>query len=256
MDTLTDRVVIVTGAGSGIGAALAEAFSDRGARLTLTARRAERLAETARSCRAETLIVAADLLHAEDRRRIVQETLDRWGRIDILVNNAGAGMYGSFADAAEADWRRLFEINVFAPVFLTRAVLPAMLSAGSGLVVNVASIAGLIAHSDKVTPYVASKHALVGFSRGLAKDLAGTGVRVLAVCPHLTDTEFFKVAPGAREMAPLLARFRDFLDTPRDVARGVVEQLDSDTLIVFPTAKPARAYAKQRDPIPEAAANP
>jgi short-subunit dehydrogenase len=247
METLTDQVVIVTGAGSGIGAALAEAFSHQGARVTLTARRAERLNETARACRAETLTVQADLVREEDRRRIVTTTLERWGRIDILVNNAGAGMYGPFTSGTQEEWRRLFEINLFALVFLTLAVVPGMLAAGSGLVVNVASIAGLMAHSDNVTPYIASKHALVGFSRGLAKDLAGTGVRVLSACPHLTDTEFFTTAPGAGEMAPLLAKSRDFMDTPRDVARGIVAQLGSENLILFPTTKPARAYEKHRD---------
>jgi NAD(P)-dependent dehydrogenase (short-subunit alcohol dehydrogenase family) len=94
---------------------------------------------------------------------------------------------------------------------------------------------------------VASKHALVGFSRGLAKDMAGTGVRVLAACPHLTDTDFFKAAPGAAEMAPLIAKLREFLDTPQDVARGIMAQLDSEELIIFPTPKPAEAYAKHRD---------
>jgi short-subunit dehydrogenase len=247
METLTDQVVIVTGASAGIGAALAEAFSRQGARVTLAARRAELLKQTSRACRAETLIVAADLVRDADRRRIVKTTLDRWGRIDILVNNAGTGMYGAFTSSTEEDWRRLFEINLFAQVFLTLAVLPVMLARGRGLVINLASIAGLMAHSEKVTPYVASKHALVGFSRGLAKDLAGTGVRVLSACPHLTDTDFFKVAPGAREMAPLLAKFREFLDSPQDVARGIMAQLDSENLILFPTPKPAKAYAKHRD---------
>jgi short-subunit dehydrogenase len=247
MDTLTDRVVIVTGASSGIGAALAGAFSRRGARVTLAARRAERLIETARACPAETLIAVGDLVRDEDRRRIVESTLERWGRIDILVNNAGIGMYGPAASASEDDWRGLFEINFFAHVFLTLAVLPVMSAAGGGLVVNVASIAGLMAHAEKVTPYVASKHALVGFSRGLAKELAGSGIRVLAACPHLTDTEFFRVAPGAREMAPLLENLRATLDTPQEVARGIIEQLDSEKPVIFPTPRPAKAYARHRD---------
>jgi short-subunit dehydrogenase len=115
------------------------------------------------------------------------------------------------------------------------------------MIVNMASIGGLIAHSDKVTPYVASKHAVVGFSRGLARDLAGSGIRVLAVCPHLTDTEFFSTSPGAQEMAPVVEKFKSFMDRPEDVARGVLEQLDSDRVVVFPTAKPAKAFEKQRD---------
>ncbi|MGD9281989.1 MAG: SDR family NAD(P)-dependent oxidoreductase, partial [Desulfobacterales bacterium] len=116
-----------------------------------------------------------------------------------------------------------------------------------GLIINIASIGGLIAHSDKVTAYVASKHALVGFSRALASDFKDNEIRVLAVCPHLTDTDFFRTSAGAREMAPIVERYRNFMDTPEDVARGIIEQLDSDRVVIFPTPKPAKAYEKQRD---------
>jgi short-subunit dehydrogenase len=247
MVDLGGKTAILTGASSGIGAALAIAFSRKGANLTLAARRAGRLEQVAQKCPGGVLPLAADLTRDSDRRRIVEQTLERWGRIDILVNNAGMGAYGDFLSAGEEDWRKIFEVNLFALVFLTRAVLPHMQSRGSGIIVNMASIGGLIAHSEKVTPYVASKHAVVGFSRGLAKDLAGSGVRVLAVCPHLTDTEFFAASPGAREMASVVEKFKSFMDRPEDVARGILEQLGSDRLIVFPTAKPARAYEKMKD---------
>jgi len=247
MVDLRGKAAIITGASSGIGAALAVQFSQRGTCITLAARRLDRLKEVARKCPGEVLPLAADLTQDSDRRRIVQQTVDRWGRVDILVNNAGLGIYGDFLSAGEGDWRRIFEVNLFALVFMTRTVLPHMQSRGSGIIVNLASIGGLIAHSDKVTPYVASKHAVVGFSRGLAKDLAGSDIRVLAVCPHLTDTEFFGASPGAEEMAPVVEKFKSFMDRPEDVARGILEQLDSDRLIVFPTGKPARAYEKQKD---------
>ena len=247
MIDLKGKTAIITGASSGIGAALALEFSRRGAHVTLAARRLERLEEVSRKCPGEVFALAADLTREADRGRIVQQTLDRWGRIDVLVNNAGLGIYGDFLAASEEDWRRIFEVNLFALVFLTRAVLPHMESRGGGMIVNMASIGGLIAHSDKVTPYVASKHAVVGFSRGLARDLAGSGIRVLAVCPHLTDTEFFSTSPGAQEMAPVVEKFKSFMDRPEDVARGVLEQLDSDRVVVFPTAKPAKAFEKQRD---------
>ena len=247
MVNLDGKTVILTGASSGIGAALAVALSQRGARLTLAARRLERLRAVAQKCPGEVCALSADLTREDDRKQVVGQTLDRWGRVDILVNNAGLGIYGDFLSASEADWRRIFEVNLFAMVFMTREVLPHMQSQGSGIVVNMASIGGLIAHSDKVTPYVASKHAVVGFSRGLAKDLAGTPVRVLAVCPHLTDTEFFTASPGAQEMGPVLGKLKSFMDRPEDVARGILEQLDSDRLVIFPTAKPAKAFEKQRD---------
>jgi short-subunit dehydrogenase len=247
MTHLADQVVVVTGASSGIGAALAQAFSQQGAKVTLAARRLKQLNDVSRDCLGEVLVVAADLTEETDRQHIIQQTMQRWGRIDILVNNAGQGMYGSFMTTTEADWRQIFEINLFSPVFLTQIILPIMQAQGKGLVVNLASIGGLIAHSDQVTAYTASKHALVGFSRGLARDLADQGVRVLVVCPHLTDTEFFKTSPGAQEMAAVVEKYRNFMDSATDVARGILDQLDSDRLVIFPTPKPAKAYEKQRD---------
>ena len=247
MVNLDGKIVVVTGASSGIGAALARAFSRQGARVALSARRPDRLEETAANCPGETLIVPADLVAQTDREALVAKSMDRWGRIDILINNAGLGQYGDFASTTETQWRQLFEINLFSCVFLTQLVLPIMKAQNQGLIVNMASIGGLIAHSRNVTPYVASKHAVIGFSRGLSKDLEGTNIRVLAVCPHLTDTEFFAVSPGAEEMAPQLEKYKTFMDSPEDVAAGVLNQLDSERLVVFPTEKPAKAYEKQKD---------
>jgi len=247
MVNLNGKVVVVTGASSGIGAALARAFSEEGAKVVLTARRVDRLEATAAMCPGETRIVPADLVKRIHREALVGQTMDRWGRIDILVNNASLGMYGDFASSTEDQWRQLFEINLFSIVFLTRTVLTVMTLQQEGLIVNMASIGGLISHSQRVTPYVASKHALVGFSRGLAMDLEGTGIKVLAVCPHLTDTEFFEASPGAEEMAPQVEKYKSFMDSSEDVAKGIISQLDSERLVVFPTAKPARAYEKQRD---------
>jgi uncharacterized protein len=247
MVNLNGKVVVVTGASSGIGAALVRRFSEEGAKVVLTARRVDRLEATAAMCPGETQVIPADLVEGIHREALVGQTMDRWGRIDILVNNAGLGMYGDFASSSQDQWRQLFEINLFSIVFLTRTVLTVMTLQKEGLIVNMASIGGLISHSNRVTPYVASKHALVGFSRGLAMDLKGTGIKVLAVCPHLTDTEFFEASPGAEEMAPQVEKYKSFMDSPEDVAKGIISQLDSERLVVFPTAKPARAYEKQRD---------
>ncbi|MCG6879838.1 MAG: SDR family oxidoreductase [Deltaproteobacteria bacterium] len=247
MVNLNGQVVLVTGASSGIGKALAGMCSEAGAKVALTARRPDRLEETAAGCSGETLVLPGDLVAEDHRKALADQCIKRWGRIDILINSAGLGMYGDFLSSTEALWRRLFEINLFSTVFLTREVLPHMQDRNQGLIVNIASIGGLIAHSGNVTPYVASKHAVVGFSRGLAMDLKGSGIRVLAVCPHLTSTEFFEVSPGAEEMAPEVEKYKTFMDSPKAVARGIINQLDSERLVVFPTEKPATAYEKQRD---------
>ncbi len=247
MFDLEGKIAVITGASSGIGAALSKGLSRAGARVTLTARRKEKLEAVAAACPGEHLSVTADVTDPQGRRDILERTLERWGRLDILVNNAGLGAYGPFMDTSEEQWRRLFEINFFAPVLLTRGALKIMQAQGEGLIINLASIGGLLAHSDKVSAYVASKHALLGFSRGLVRDLAGTGIRVLAICPHLTATEFFNASSGAREMAPAIEKYQSFMDTPEEVARGILDQLDSDRLVIFPTDKPARVYEKGRD---------
>lgn len=239
--------MIITGASSGIGAALSRGFSKAGARVTLAARRKDKLEATAAECPGDHLSVTADVTDPQGRRDILEKTLERWGRLDILVNNAGIGAYGHFLDTTDEQWRELFEINLFAPVLLTREALKIMQAQGAGLIINLASIGGLLAHSNKVSAYVASKHALLGFSRGLAKDMANTGIRVLAACPHLTATEFFTASSGAEELAPAIQKYQSFMDTPEDVARGILDQLDSDRLVIFPTNKPASVYEKQRD---------
>lgn len=244
---LDGKVAIVTGASSGIGAALTKALAHRGVRLALMARRRDRLEEVAAACDGETLVVPGDVTVYRDRGVLVDATLNRWGRIDLLFNNAGIGAYGSLTKTSEADWRHVFDVNVFGPVMLTQAVLPLMLARGEGVVVNVASIGGLLAHADNLTQYVASKHALVGFSRALAVDLRGTGVRVLAVCPHLTDTELFATARGAEEMADVVEEYRSFMDTPEAVAEGIMGRLESERVVVFPTEMPARAFDRHRD---------
>jgi short-subunit dehydrogenase len=149
-------------------------------------------------------------------------------------------------DSTEADWRTIFEINLFAPVFLTQLVLPTMKKQKSGIIVNVASIAGLFAHMDKVSSYVASKHAMVGFCRGLQKDLPGSGISVYAVCPGLTDTEFFDSSP---QLEPIVSKSRKYMESPEKVAQGIIDQLDSQQLIIFPTESAAKLYEKQHDNI-------
>ncbi len=240
-------MILLSGASSGIGAALARLLLQSGSRVAMLARRGERLKVLAAGHPQTSLALTGDITRPQDRKALVEAATERWGRLDVLINNAGVGHYGDVLEANEQAWRELFEINFFAPVLLAREVLPVMLAQKQGLIVNIASIGALVAHSDKVTPYVASKHALLGFSRGLAKDLAGSGVRVKAVCPHLTATEFFEVSPGAAAMAPEVAKYRSYMDTPGEVAQGILDQLDDDGLVLFPTEKPQAAYQKMRE---------
>lgn len=241
------QVVVITGASSGIGAALAEVFAARGAEVVLAARRQDRLAEAAQACTGDPMMVACDVTRAEDRTRLVDATMARHGRIDVLVNNAGIGLYAPFERTQEADLRAVFEVDFFAAFLLSQAVVPTMRAAGHGAIVNVASTGGLVAHTAGVAAYLAAKHAVVGMSRGLRRDLDGTNITVQVVCPHLTDTDFFGAGIGAEEMRPMAEALRGKMDSSRDVALGTVAQVGSGPFLVFPTPRAEAAFSRFRE---------
>lgn len=185
--------VLLTGASSGIGRALALELARHGARLLLTARREERLAELVTEIRAaggDAEFVAGDITAADLRQRLVERARTQFGELDLLINNAGIGGLGPFADADEARLRRIMEVNFFAPVELTRATLPLLRLGQRPMLVNVGSVLGHRAVPKK-SEYCASKFALHGFSDSLRAELATHGVDVLLVSPSTTDSEFF-----------------------------------------------------------------
>jgi NAD(P)-dependent dehydrogenase (short-subunit alcohol dehydrogenase family) len=192
------KVVVVTGASSGIGAATAEAFARKGARVVCVARRADKLAETVRTCEAaggRAIAVPADVADPDTPELVIKETESAFGPVDILVNNAGLGMALPAATVTMDDVRRVFEVNFFGPVALTLAVLPGMLDRKRGSIVNVTSVSGYVPNPGE-SPYGATKAALSRWAHGLAVEMAGTGVHVGVVSPGPIDTE---MAPGADE---------------------------------------------------------
>lgn len=185
---LRGAVVLVTGASSGIGAATAVRLSHAGARLVLHGRDAERL--TAVAERTGGVPLLADLSDPEQLRAAVAATLRRMGGVDVLVNNAGVGWAGPLAEMSGADVRRLIEVNLVAPVELTRALMPDMISRGHGHIVFVTSIAGRTGVVGEAV-YAATKSGVDAFAESLRFELAGTGVRVGVVVPGVVDTPFF-----------------------------------------------------------------
>jgi 3-oxoacyl-[acyl-carrier protein] reductase len=186
-------VALVTGTGSreGIGFATARVLAREGARLAITStteRIHERAAELAADG-AEALSLPADLTDAAAVRALVAATLDRYGRIDVLVNNAGMARVGlqvrprPFAELDEEDWRRDLEMNLTTAFHVTRAVLPGMLRRGYGRIVNVSSVTGPLVAIPGAVAYGAAKAALEGMTRGLALEVAASGVTVNAVAP-------------------------------------------------------------------------
>jgi short-subunit dehydrogenase len=184
-------VIIITGASSGIGAAAARRFARDGLCLTLAARRVDRLQGVAADVEklgGEALSVQTDVTERADINRMVQSTLDRWGRVDVLLNNAGLSFDEPLADLEPDKIRAEVQVNLIAVIECAQAVLPVMLRQKSGHIINVASIEGLIATPGS-SVYCATKFGVFGFSDALRRQLRGTGIHVSAFCPGYTPSE-------------------------------------------------------------------
>jgi short-subunit dehydrogenase len=220
------KVVIVTGASSGIGQATARAFGRAGARLVLAARRLDRLQALAGEIQAlgtgaEALAVAADLSRQADIQRMVEAARDRFGRVDVLFNNAGFGRLDWLErlDPAE-DIEAQFAVNVLGVVQTTRQVLPLMMAQRSGHIINMASVAGLVA-TPTYSIYAASKFAVRGFSEALRREAAPWGIRVSVVYPGGVATEFGSQAGIRRKTKTTTPAWLRL--SADDVAKEVVE---------------------------------
>jgi NAD(P)-dependent dehydrogenase (short-subunit alcohol dehydrogenase family) len=182
-----NKVVIITGGAGGIGRAAANLFAEAGARVVITGRRPEKLKRVAESS-ANIDFVVADAASPEDSSRTITSTIERWGRLDVLVNNAGAGAILPLEAATPAAIKEIFTANVFGPSLLATAALP-QLKASRGNIVNVSSTFG---HKPAagLSHYAASKAAVEHMTRCWALELADQGVRVNAVAPGPTETDF------------------------------------------------------------------
>jgi NAD(P)-dependent dehydrogenase (short-subunit alcohol dehydrogenase family) len=181
------RTALVTGAGRGIGQAVAVRLATEGYRVALTARSTDQLEETARLCRGETLVLPADMLDPAAPDAVVSEVERAWGPVAVLVANAGAGDSAPVARITDEMWQRQIDLNLTAPFRCLRRVVPSMVDEGWGRVVVLASIAAKRG-DPYIAAYTAAKHGVLGLVRSAAAELARTGVTVNAVCPAYVDT--------------------------------------------------------------------
>ena len=220
------KVVIVTGASSGIGEATARQFGREGANVVLAARRVDRLEALAREIGAmgtgaKPLVVAADLSKLEDIQALIDQTLETFGRIDVLVNNAGFGRLDWLENLdPKKDIEAQFDVNVLGVVQTTRQALPIMIKQRSGHIINMCSMAGLVA-TPTYTIYAASKHAVHGFSEALRREVKPWGIDVSMIYPGGVKTEFGEHAGIKRKTKATTPKF--LLLSAEDVGRAVVQ---------------------------------
>ena len=217
---LTGSVVAITGATAGIGAAAANQLVEAGAKVVLGGRREERLEEAvARLGSGNAIGVTMDVRSPADCARLMDTAVDTFGRLDTVVPNAGIGLYGDILDHSDEEVERMMHTNYDGTVWAIRAAVPAMLQAGGGDIVIVSSVAGLRGGGDEAV-YAGTKFAQVGLAGALDRELRAKGIRVTAICPAGTATEF-AIGTGRVENDP---RFSDWL-TADDVAHAIVTVL-------------------------------
>jgi uncharacterized protein len=203
MPAMENKVVIITGASSGIGLATARAFTAAGARVVPASR---------------TSTPPCDVTRDDDVRQLIKRVVAEHGRIDILVNNAGVGLRAVLAEVKLEDARQVMELNFFGALRCIKAVLPVMLRQGSGQIVNVSSVIGAVA-IPRNSIYCASKFALRALSDALRMELHGTGIDVITILPGYTDTPFFDRmirCDGSQGLSPFRGQ------SPEKVARAIL----------------------------------
>lgn len=221
MGRLNGKIAIVTGAGQGIGKAIAGKFASEGATVVVTDLEEANARETAAAL-PKAIAIRADVTDRLGVQAMTGVVRQRFGRIDILVNNAGWDKASPFADSEPADWDRAIAVNLYGVLHTCKAVVPIMAEQGSGAVVNLGSDAGRVGSSGEAV-YSAAKGGVIAFTKSLAREMARHQVRVNCVCPGPTDTALFAsfAGPKLREALTKAIPFRR-LGQPADVANAVV----------------------------------
>lgn len=185
---LSGKVAIITGGGSGIGKAIAQAFVREGAKVVIAGRDSKKLDAAAREIGSECLAVSADVSKGDDVQKLADAALGKFQRINVLVNNAAVLLPGTAESLSEEDFDQTFAVNVRGLWLLSRAVLPHMRASGGGSIVNIASVLSLVGARNRVA-YAASKGAVMAMTKAMALDHAGENIRVNCIAPGIVETE-------------------------------------------------------------------
>lgn len=219
---LQGKIVVITGASSGVGAEVAVLLAEHGAIPVLIARSLTKLNNVAKRIVGEHSIYEMDVTSTEQVSNTMSEILRRYGKIDILINNAGFAVFDTFVNASMEQFEAMMDVNYMGLVRCTKSVLPSMLERGSGHIINMGSVAGKLGLA-KSTAYVASKHAVVGFTKSLRQDLLATGkpIYVSALNPGPIHTPFFVIADPSGNYLKSLPKW--FVLKPDQAAKAVLK---------------------------------
>ena len=215
---LSDKVILITGASSGIGLELTKLLAAAGARLVLAARTAETLADaeaTVAATGVATLAVPTDVTKEADCQAVVQATLDKFGTVDVLINNAGYGPPASIVETTEALWDATIDSCLKGVYLMTRAVLPTMLAKGGGTIVNISSVAAKNGFPNRAA-YCAAKWGVHGFTEALRAEVGGQNIRAHLICPAVVATPWWGHTNAAQPQEVL-----ERMVQPEEVAEAV-----------------------------------
>jgi len=242
MGRLQGKIIVVTGASSGMGQSIAVGLAAEGANLGLVARRADRLEETAALARArgsDVIVFPGDVADPALAKRTIDETLARFGHIHILVNNAGVNTFHrNLADTSVPDWRRVLDTNLTGAFLFSRYALPHMRAARTGHIINISSGAGLAPSAPGGVAYSASKHGIHALTGSINLEERRHGIKACVIAPGEVDTPNLDLRPRPPAKADLAQMLR-----PEDIASAVIyvasqpEHVSIDLLVITPTVR-------------------